>query len=477
MRLPPELLALVFVLAAEDDVMAPMIVSHVCRSWRYLALHTPSLWRRISLDPRLRMWTERIPRARACTFDVEILPQTSLVGSRTRRHYLDAQSVQLYMHMVAPYLPRWRSFTVEFQHYAPYLWNAALSYCCGTGPGAQAPRLEHLSLVHRSNDDTKEFALFGGHAPRLRSATLDGIRLSWLPSLFSNLTALDYTHHGFTRGRDAEAELFHMLTVSSRLRKLRLAFPAHSLKTIDTQTCGLPSKAYVEMEHLQELRLHVESPDIPSALLLLIGRIHCRNLCTLFLCSPPPLTPPSVNRHDHDPTYYSAPFPRLRKFLKALPRLSRLAHLHIEHSWCDVPFVIGLLNFHVPRLRNLTLWSSHVDDSVLWAIGETCRSRYRVVYTPNNAMPYVVFQPLPTLELMCAQVTEDGVLQVVRRMLGGGVIWIGELRLNECKGIGEDVIRRAERFGVKVSVWKGGKEVVPPDIGAPRTIRRRRGKW
>lgn len=447
-------MAHVFVLAADDDTMIPFIVSHICRSWRSLALRTPSLWRRISLDSRLRMWTERIPHARACTLDVEILPRLSLVGSRVRRQYLDAGMVQLYMHMVSPYLSRWRSLTIEFQHYAPYLWNAALSCCCdNNNPGIQAPRLEHISLRYHNNDDTKEYTLFRGHAPKLRSVVIDGIRLTWLPSLFSNLTVLDYTHHNFTRGRDAEAELFQMLQVSSRIHELRIAFPSQSFKTVDTNSREISSKAFIYLDRLASFTIQVGSNDIPSALIQLLSRLHFRNLHSLRLLSSPP---PS---HPHD-LYYNPPFLRLRKFLKTLTRLPRLNYLQLDSAWCDPSFVAGLLNFHVPRLRHLTLCSPHVDNSILWAVGETCRSRYRVIYPPQDAPPYVVFQPLDVLELDSSQrVSEDGVLEVVRRMLSGGILWVGEVWLKDCKGIGGEVRSRAERMGVKVRVWKDGEEI------------------
>jgi hypothetical protein len=451
MCLPPELMGHIFVLVSEDDIMMPFVVSHVCRAWRVVALHTPSLWRRISLDSRLQMWTERIPRARACSLDIEIRPQTCITGARVRRHYLDARMVQLYMHLVSPYLGRWRSLTVEFHHYAPYLWAAALACCSGSSHVLHASRLEHLALQYRSNDDTREYTLFNGQAPRLRSVTLDGIRLTWLPSLFANLTVLDYTHHGFTRGHDAEGEIFRMLSVSSRLHELHLAFPAYSFKTVDTRSCLLPSKASLYLDNLLTLTLEVGSADIPSALIQLLFRLQLRNLQSLHLLS-----------MSHLPTqdlYCTPPFSRLQKMLKALNRLPRLTYLQLDPAWCEPSFIVGLLNFHVPRLRHLSICSPRIDNSILWVIGETCRARYRVMYPPAGSLPVVVFQPLEVLELVGSQrLSEDGVLEVVRRMLGGGMLWVGELWLKDCKGVAEEVVKRAARMGVSVRIWHDGKE-------------------
>ncbi|KAI0338889.1 hypothetical protein BDW22DRAFT_655703 [Trametopsis cervina] len=457
MRLPVELLAHVFVMGAEQDTMLPITVSHVCRDWRYLALRTPALWRRITLDSRLRMWSERIVRARACTLDVEILPQALPITPRIRRHYLDAQTVQLYMHMIAPYLSRLRSLTVSFEHYAPYLWNATLSVCCGFGPKVQAPRLESLSLVHPNNDDPKEFLLFNGHAPLLRSVTLNGIRLTWMPSLFTNLTFLDYTHHGFTRGQDAEIEIFRMLQVCTHLRELRLAFPGQTRKTMQLHLTPLSPKDRIYFEHLRVLTIHVDSADIPSALVILVSRFHFRYLRKMTLSSSAPvLIAPQGRNHFGTHSSMQMPFfSRTRKFLKALPRLPSLTRLELTNAWCRASFVCGILIQHVPKLKLLTLRSPNVDDAFLWSLGEACRGRHHIVYPPPGGMAEVIYTPLRVLEIEGAWVSGEGFIQVVRRMLGGGIMWVGEIWVKDCKAVDSDVVKRAARFGVPVKVLPG----------------------
>ncbi len=446
-------------MGAEDDLMLPMAVSHVCRHWRYLALRTPTLWRRISLDSRLRMWSERLARARACTLDVEILPQALPITPRTRREYLDAQTVQLYMHMTSPYINRWRSLTIDFQHYAPYLWNAALSVCCGFGPGVRAPRLEHLSLVHPNNDDTQEFTLFNGHAPLLRSVTLNGIRLTWMPSLFANITSLDYTHHGFTRGEDAEIEIFKMLKVCSRLRELRLAFPTHSRKTMRLYDSPLPARERIPFNDLRTLTIHVEGADIPSALIALIARFDLRRLRHLTLSSSA-LTMPTRGTHpvyNHYSTHTAFPFfSRIRKFQKALPRLPSLTRLEVKHAWCRLSFLRDVLTQQVPRLDKLTLHSPFLDEGFLWDLGEICRGRYRVEHNvKGNGMPRVIYMPLRVLEVVgSGYVHANGIIDVIKRMLGGGVVWVKEIWVRDCVGVNEEVVQRAWRFGVPVRIFR-----------------------
>jgi hypothetical protein len=134
------------------------------------------------------------------------------------------------MGLVAPHIRRWRSLTIKFDQYSPFLWNAALSPCCASGgissASVQAWNLTELTLLHPRNDDTKEFLLFGGIAPRLARATVAGIHLDWSPGLFANLVYLDYCHHGFTSGWECVAEVLNMLDVSRKLRELRIIFPS-----------------------------------------------------------------------------------------------------------------------------------------------------------------------------------------------------------------------------------------------------------
>ncbi|TFY58328.1 hypothetical protein EVJ58_g6477, partial [Rhodofomes roseus] len=114
MSLPAELLAHVFVLGSEDDFMLPLAVSHVCRAWRALALHTPALWRRVVLDGRLHMWQQRILRAKACTLDIQLAPHPQDFGDVVVMPILDAYTVMQYLSIVTPLIPRWRSLDIRF---------------------------------------------------------------------------------------------------------------------------------------------------------------------------------------------------------------------------------------------------------------------------------------------------------------------------------------------------------------------------
>ncbi|KAG6850347.1 hypothetical protein H0H93_014620 [Arthromyces matolae] len=346
-RLPVELLAHVFVLGSEEDVMFPVRISHVCHKWRHIALHTPTLWRRIMLGPSIDMWKERISRAGTCTLDVQLLPLRTARWQAHHREYLDATTVQWYFHLVTALLQRWRSLEVVFTDYSPYLWNAALSGLCSRSRRALAPAMRDLTLVYRANDDTKEFTLFGGYAPNLRNVTLDGIRLTWLPSLFSNLTYLDYTHHGFTVGHQAVFDVINVLEVSSRLVELRILFPPPRLQVYHTRSN--PVTRRVILSSLQHLHLRVEGSDIPFEL---------AHLMTLVLS--PSLISLSLIDIDHRYTV----FPSLKSFFYVFAIPPSLRSLRIEHRWYD-PRMVSPIVSALPHLRQVVVRRPQMPDQVL----------------------------------------------------------------------------------------------------------------
>jgi len=341
-RLPVELLSHVFVLGSEDDPNFPITVSHVSRNWRYIALHTPSLWRRITLNSKEYMWLERIQRARECSLDIQLLPWTTVQSGIVRPQTLNPYTVQWYMCIVLPYLRRWRSLEIVFSEYTPYLWKAALASCA-----APAIMLQDLSLVYRLNDDTQEFLLFSGFAPRLRRVTVDGIRLAWLPSLFANLTFLDYTHHGFTSSHQAVDDVLSILTVSCCLIELRLFFPRGKTP------CLPPRHDYVTkcitLPSLTHIQLTVDGYDIPFELAHLVTLLFTPSLSHLRLID--------LNRTSHS-------FPSLKSFfyVYALPRTIRV--IQIGHGWYD-PRMIRPMTQSLPQLSKIYVKRSSLPDQVL----------------------------------------------------------------------------------------------------------------
>ena len=468
--LPAELLSYMFILSSYLDPLLPLTVSHVCRSWRALALHTPTLWRSIHLDSRLRLWVEYIRRSRSCTLDLLLSSESAgAPGSRiSRRHYLDAQSVQYFMHSVAASIPQWRTLTIDFEHYAPYLWNAALSACCGHSRSVHAPHLQSMTLLYPHNDDTKEFTLFGGYAPRLNRMTLHGIRLTWLPSLYGNLMFLDYTHHGFTRGYNAASELLTMLQVSSRIHELRVSFPTRqgTQDLPSTLVPPVPKDASYLLADLHTLELRIDGADIGSALIHFISHISTPSLRTLRLLS---LSRGShVHRVISSSSHRSPDLStRLQQLLKALPRLFTVTSLEIEHIWLSDPRFIFSILYLLPKLDHLIVRGSHVTDPFILDLSEVIQSRAR------SMSPYWIRQGvgIDVLELDgCDCISGEAVADAVQHRFGGysEAPAIKKVYIKNCPGVAISALRRSRYYGIEVTCWQKGLEA---DSDARRRLR------
>lgn len=329
--------------------MFPVVVSHVCRAWRSLALCTPWLWRRIHLDHRMDMWTERVHRAKACSLDVKLLPLFVSSGT-VYRQFLDPSTAQWYMYLIVPTIQRWRSLEIRFTHYTPFLWNAALTELCSRSSKARAaPNLEELTLVYPSNDDAKEFCLFSGFAPRLKRVTIDGVRLSWTPSLFQNLTYLDYSHHGFTAGTHAIHEMISLLRISSRLEELVICWPSRrGVDSLLPQALHSPALRRVTLPYLRTLRLKVDSSDIPRELVHLMPLMYTPGL--LFI-------------HCIDLGRSRQPFPSLQTFIRTFPFPTSTQILSLEHGWYNDVTLFSLLN-RLPHLQQVFVKHLHLPDKV-----------------------------------------------------------------------------------------------------------------
>ncbi|KAG2065323.1 hypothetical protein BDR04DRAFT_1108702 [Suillus decipiens] len=336
--LPPELLILIFELGSFDDALFLITISHVCHPWRMLAIHTHTLWRRLSFSSHgLRLWKERIARARGCSLDVTI--------TLSQHHFPDIDTLALQLHLIVPHMSRARSFELRFSSYLPFLWNTALGpICCqeqrdnhmgkdAFASSVHALQLEKLTLCFPENDDTKEFTLFAGVAPRLHSVTLDGIRLTWLPELYGRLTHLDYTHHGFTTGPSAVDEVLGMVRVSCALRELRICFRKGVL---DREVLYLPRNdvpaGQTHLLQLERLVLTVNESDIdiPSELTSLLSCLSMPNLRELHLLD---LRFKRANRYRRKPAPFLGLRGTLSVFQVAIP--SSIKVLAMAGRWAD----------------------------------------------------------------------------------------------------------------------------------------------
>jgi len=193
----------------------------------------------------------------------------------------------------------------------------------------------------------KSSFFFSAYSPRLRRLTVDGIRLVWMPSLFGNLTFLDYTHHAFTSGHQAVYDVLSILTVTTRLREFRVLFPRR-------RTVRLPSRSdtvnkRVSLPHLRQLVLRVDGSDIPFELAHLVSLISSPFLSSLRLVD--------LRHSPHS-------FPSLKSFFYVCALPPNLRFVYIGHAWYD-PRMVHAMTHSLPQLSKIVVKRSRVPEQVL----------------------------------------------------------------------------------------------------------------
>lgn len=448
-RLPSELLASIFMLGPEHDTEFPMVVSHVCSLWRKIAIYTPRLWCRISLDWREAMWKERIFRAKACLLDVDLTSRTDGSGCLA---FPDGDDAHLCLSLITPYIRQWRSLSLSFIHYSPFLWNTTLSQLCSSPNDhtVHAPWMQSLSLVYPGNDDTKEFTLFGGIAPCLSNVTLVGIRLTWLPSLFGNLIVLDYTHHSFSSGSGAVMEVLAMLEVSNQLESLSITFPRGGQESIEP-TLPMPDPwNTVFLSRLQKLCLRVNSHQIPVELSCVVSNLTMPSLVELELAA--------------DETHRSLSPDSIISALVPFHLHSKLASIRIANEWFYTRCIFHLIST-LPNLCHLSAAGPNVDDAFLIRLAhalpiveESSAKRWKGKRKTQVALPCPKLQ---TLELVgCSKATVAGVWRLIERRTSKRLpVCLQTLRIRQCRQLGFQVVARTLQAGVDVQERQDGLEI------------------
>ncbi|KAI0315968.1 hypothetical protein OF83DRAFT_305724 [Amylostereum chailletii] len=232
--LPPEMLARIFYFSALVDppkggYNAPLrwvTVTHVCRTWRQVALQHSTLWRNIPFSLG-RTWTSTfLTRAKS----TPVLFQTSVDPPKRRLNDVHEEG-PFDLDVIVRHLCR----TAGLKIYGTETSLEAATRSL-TRP---APRLENLVVINRLNTlnnrtPTRPFLplnFLGNDAVSLRCITLKEVSFSWVSLAFRTLSSLDIT---LSQGEDhsniaprinnhtAFSDLLSTLQVLINLEKLAL---------------------------------------------------------------------------------------------------------------------------------------------------------------------------------------------------------------------------------------------------------------
>nr|GAT60348.1 predicted protein [Mycena chlorophos] len=264
----------------EDDgppVPFQVLVSHVCRNWRSVALSSHTLWTRLRFDGHLKPDAAREWLARANGLPLEISidcshahgphpddlhgpvppPPASMIqvlldqisGTFTTASStieavvvpeegaeppvdpcISIDDLRQILALLIPHVDEWKLFEVNVLRYEyMYIIHETLA----TLPGA--PLLEHIGLYNYEDFDTedidhflpaelaKPFVPFQGNVPKLQSIALWAVHLDWDASLsfLRGLQEIEMAYH--TKDVRPKAETFRaMITNSPQLEVLSL---------------------------------------------------------------------------------------------------------------------------------------------------------------------------------------------------------------------------------------------------------------
>ncbi|KAI8978875.1 hypothetical protein BD414DRAFT_494684 [Trametes punicea] len=317
--LPVELLTSIFQLGVDSDPIPDdqirgeptfeVLVSHVCRHWRQVALHTPHLWTTIHFRTRAHMARAETYLSRNGRLPIDIYVDTcSEDDYQLRKDLLFRDEFLPVFDIVLPHIDRWRELHLIVADLECKSCARKVLSTCGT-----APVLQTLQLWHVQNWRTSErlynhigpppVVVFGGSLPSLKHIILQGVNLPWSRSPFlRNLTSVEFALH--SDNVRMPFDLWRaMLDSSPNLTRLSLLFagpraapsgtspipdgiewwgaePPPPDAVIPPGTRLPPSTDPVQLLHLREVQLNNLESDY---LVALFRTLHAPNVRSLHL--------------------------------------------------------------------------------------------------------------------------------------------------------------------------------------------------
>ncbi|KAI9465510.1 hypothetical protein BJY52DRAFT_1144222 [Lactarius psammicola] len=264
-----------------------VLVSHVCRRWRAVAIETPTLWTYLDFSEgppfdKSRAWLERSKECPLdieldCTADSDSESESGSDGSEDQADsHISPADLPIVRDLILPHSARWRIFEFiadDFQ--VMYGILATLASI------PEAPELRALRLCHYDDNEDYDrfspvhlkqpfFAPFCGRAPELGLVTLWGVHVDWETCVFlQGLEELELAYHAkdvrppykiFTRILQRSPDL-HTLTLSASgpAGKPEEDWPADVIELPSVRQLGL---AFIEPSYASALLKRLVFPNL-----------------------------------------------------------------------------------------------------------------------------------------------------------------------------------------------------------------------
>ncbi|KAI0061828.1 hypothetical protein BV25DRAFT_708044 [Artomyces pyxidatus] len=270
-RLPPEIVALTFSFYVDENrgelrdikhVLGWIVITHVCRRWRQIALESAELWQQVTFELG-DVWAEEMYRRSKGT----ALKVNSRRPLTERQHGL-----------VAEHLHRTKALTLG-AHAEPTPSSLLLS---SDHPAPILKTLEIHELI-RSEVTVLPLNRFGTFAPNLRHVEIHtrAKNLPWTSTLLTGLVTLKVESAGHKRDSMSVPSLNDVLSALEQMKALEFLdptgdiFPRKASRAVD-RTAKLP--------RLTTLKLNGPIRDC-SSFLSHIKALACTMFCLALECS------------------------------------------------------------------------------------------------------------------------------------------------------------------------------------------------
>jgi len=290
--------------SSSSDSFEPVfqvLVSHVCRHWREVALSTPSLWTNISVTAndqspfdRIEVWlirsktlpidifidSEPLSRSQGASSGSDSSNGTGLSSdSDIVLKSMSESDLAKLLDLLIPHVPRWLSFHLDAVSY-PLMFTCVHLLSSPSTPAAECLRM--LELYHHEDTDSpfrpadhpqygQHLTLFDGKAPRLQSIALWGVHVDWSQGWLGgnvHLVDLELAYHS-TEVRPSWAAFSCILRESPNLETLTLSSsgPAGEPHEWGVALDGENNASPVELNGLKNLVLAYLPPSYVIGLL------------------------------------------------------------------------------------------------------------------------------------------------------------------------------------------------------------------
>jgi hypothetical protein len=333
--LPAEILQRIFTIGAKVRLTCPpttpsalftfpVLVSHVCRYWRDLSLHLPSIWSYLYFGPtKSQLLITKLLIDRTSTSPLHIFFQSpsELAFSLARRYY-----------------KRWSSVSISIIKGDPG-YDASVHALLQKLELLPRNDLFQTLAVRRPGEhgyEDKYYSFFGTFLPRFQVIRLESSLGLFLPTDLPNIRVLRLKAYHIDPGG--------LLQI---LRSRAASIVELDLDVVDYEDDYPPEEDPIELRHLTLLHLSL----MPNNGIVFCQRVIAPNLRTLAVTLEfPPFVDDLIHFTQHSPLLSSLEVWGICK--------------HYQSIWLDV---IKLLN-NIHTLRNLRIIECRIDDHSFDAI-------------------------------------------------------------------------------------------------------------